>query len=87
MAAPGSLAKLVEFLQELEARQLHYTIEHHSEDAVMIDVAVEDERWEFEFFIDGTVEVEVFKTQGIEGEEAVTRFFEENPVEIEEEES
>lgn len=81
--ADGPLSKLVDFLQELEARQLHYTIEHHSEDAVMVDVAVEDERWEFEFFTDGTVEVEVFKTQGVEGEEAVARFFEQNPVEEE----
>ncbi len=38
----------------------------------MVEVAVPGERWEVEFFRDGTVEVEVFrKVGGIVGEEAL----------------
>jgi len=44
----------------------------------MVDIAVPGERWEVEFFEDGHVEVEVFRStsDGLEGEEALDRLFE-----------
>jgi hypothetical protein len=44
----------------------------------MVQIAVPGERWEVEFFEDGHVEVEVFgrTRDGLEGEEALARLFE-----------
>lgn len=56
-----------------EAR-LSYTLAHNREDAIMVLVAVPGERWEVEFFADGTIDVEVFvSTGGVQGPELLTR--------------
>lgn len=41
----------------------------------MVEVAVPGERWEVEFFADGEVAVEVFRSAGMEGEEALARLW------------
>lgn len=41
----------------------------------MVEVAVPGERWEAEFFADGEVAVEVFRSAGMEGEEALARLW------------
>jgi hypothetical protein len=51
---------LLTFLSELEKRKVHFTLEHNSAEAIMVLVAVPGERWEIEFFSDGTLEVEIF---------------------------
>ena len=44
----------------------------------MVEIVVPGERWEVEFFGDGQVEVEVFKSPGIiGGEEELDRLFRE----------
>ncbi len=44
----------------------------------MVLIAVPGERWKVEFFADGNVEVEVFKTRGnIEGKSELVRPFKE----------
>lgn len=75
---PSPFAKLVAFLQALDERGLHHTIEHHREDSVMVLVAVPGERWEVEFFGSGEVETETFRSTGMAGEDRIERLLREN---------
>ena len=64
--------KLTTFLKHLETAHLHYTLASHREDTIMVLVSVPGERWEIEFFGDGSVEVERFRSNGeIGGEESL----------------
>ena len=71
---------LHEFIDRLGEQKLHDTLASYRDHAIMISVAVPGERWEVEFFDDGTIEVEVFRSisRGLEGEEALERLFAEN---------
>jgi hypothetical protein len=71
---------LYAFLDALDARRLHYEMARHREETIMVKVAVPGERWEVEFFEDGGVDVEVFRTMTseLEGPEALTRLLKEN---------
>ncbi|HYU21110.1 MAG TPA: hypothetical protein VEQ11_20665 [Chloroflexota bacterium] len=67
----GSLGKLLQFLEQLERAKIWYRLEH-VRDSVMVIVTVPGQRWEVEFFDDGHVEVERFRSLGkIEGEDAL----------------
>jgi len=67
---------LVTFLDKLEQKGIGYTLAHHRDDAIMVIVAVPGERWEIEFFGDGSVEVERFTSKGdVQGEEALSELF------------
>ena len=64
--------KLTTFLKQLEGAHLHYTLASHRDDTIMVLVTVPGERWEIEFFGDGSVEVERFRSHGeIGGEESL----------------
>jgi hypothetical protein len=52
------------FLAELEQGKISYTLAHQRDDAMMIIAVVPGERWEIEFFDDGSVEVERFISNG-----------------------
>lgn len=68
--------KLVLFLQNLEQQNIVYTLAHHRDEAIMVNVAVPGERWEIEFLSDGSIEVEKFISNGeIVGEEALNDLF------------
>ena len=65
------LRKLLTFLDQLEQDKVWYRLEH-VRDSVMVLVAIPGERWEVEFFDDGSIEVERFRSSGeIEGEDAL----------------
>lgn len=69
--------ELCELLDRIRAAKIHYTIRHDREGAVSIDVAVPGERWEIDVLADGSVEVEVFKSDGtIFGESKLSELFE-----------
>lgn len=76
----NSLQKLFDFLNRLDDTALSYTLQHEREDTIMVLVSIPSERWEVEFFADGSVDVEVFysnsEEDGIEDEEALERLFE-----------
>lgn len=77
-ATQSSLGKALAFLERLDAEKLSYRLEH-VRDSLMVIIAVPGERWEVEFFDDGHVEVERFKSPGeIDGEEALEVLFEEH---------
>lgn len=68
--------KLVTFLNQLGEKKISYTLAHHRDETIMVNVAVAGERWEVEFFEDGSVEVERFVSSGeINGEEAFSDLF------------
>ena len=60
----AKLSKLTDFLDRLDAADIHYTLTSVREHAVMVGVTVPEERWEIEFMADGAVEIEIFKSDG-----------------------
>jgi len=73
-----SLQKLLNFLDTLEERQIFFVLARHRSEAIMVRVDVPGEHWEIEFFGDGHVESEVFKSGGvIEGEHSLDRLLNE----------
>ncbi|RCJ28636.1 hypothetical protein A6770_23085 [Nostoc minutum NIES-26] len=72
----NGFGKLVRFLNQLEQERISYSLAHHRDEAVMVNLVLPGERWEVEFFEDGSVEVERFVSNGeIDGEEALTQLF------------
>jgi hypothetical protein len=49
---------------DLRAGKIHHRLDQYRDDAIMVEVAVPGERWEIEFLDDGTVEAEVFRSDG-----------------------
>jgi hypothetical protein len=73
----NGLQKLLEFTKRLDSCKIHYLLDRPRDEAVMVRVDVPGERWEVEFFNDGRVEVEVFRSNGtVEGEESLGRLLE-----------
>jgi hypothetical protein len=72
------MEKLVAFLAELDVRTIHYDLASHREGAIMVKVAVPGELWEVEYFADGTVEIEIFRSVGMFEEEELVRLLSEN---------
>ena len=68
--------QLVGFLNQLEQQNIHYTLAHHRDEAIMVSVAIPGERWEIEFFNSGAVEVERFISRGnLVGKEVLSELF------------
>lgn len=58
---------------------MHYALEHNRDEAIMVIPTVPGERWEIEFFSDGKVEIEVFRSDGsIHGEDMLNKFLSEH---------
>lgn len=75
----NAMRKLLDFLTELEKRHIAFTLASVRDDTIMVRIAVPGERWEVEFWDDGEVEVEVFRSEhGVEGEETLVRLFNEH---------
>lgn len=55
---------MFDFLDLLESRKIYFTLSR-IRDSVLVEVSVPGERWEVEFFADGSVQVEKFKSEGI----------------------
>jgi hypothetical protein len=58
------MRELFDFLDQLESRKIYFTLSR-IRDSVLVEVSVPGERWEVEFFADGSVQVEKFKSEGI----------------------
>lgn len=61
-----AMKKLLDPLDRLEREKIWYRLEH-IRDSLMVETAVPGERWEIEFFPDGSVEVERFISTGTIG--------------------
>lgn len=64
----GAYQQLLTFLSRLEDNHIHYTLGRARDEAVMVNVAVPGERWEVEFLLDGSVDVERFVSTGVLGD-------------------
>ncbi len=64
MTTMNKLEKLTDFLDRLDAADIHYSLSSVREGAIMVGVTVPSERWEIEFMADGDIEVEVFSSSG-----------------------
>jgi hypothetical protein len=62
--------KLSQILDQLRAANIHATLRHDREGAISIDVAVPGQRWEIDVLEDGSVEIEVFTSDGTIHEES-----------------
>ena len=60
MAVPS----LHEFIRELEATRTYFSLASVREGAVMVEVALVDERWEIEFFDDRPLQIEIYRSDG-----------------------
>jgi len=58
------MENLLSFLVRLKEVKIHYSLKHTRDEAVMVLITVPGEHWEVEFFADGSVEIEVFKSNG-----------------------
>lgn len=75
----GGLDGLLDFLAQLDAAAIRYTLASFRDDALMVRVSVPGERWEVEFMRDGSIEVEVFRSDGhvVDDDSALERLFKE----------
>jgi hypothetical protein len=72
-----SESRLLQFLNRLDNAKIHYTLAHYRPDAILVAVSVPGQRWEIEFMADGTVDVEIYKSNGeILGEQSLQTLFE-----------
>lgn len=56
----NGFTKLTNFLTQLEQHKISYALAHYRDEAIMVMAAVPGQRWEIEFFHDGSVEIERF---------------------------
>lgn len=67
--------KLIDFLNTLEERKIYYRLNKVS-DNILVEITVPGQRWEVEFFRDGSVQIEKFLSEGhIRDEVALEELF------------
>ncbi len=59
------LSSLINLLDSLESAKIYYTLRHTQENAISVDVTVPGERWEIDYYNDGSIEIEIFKSNGL----------------------
>jgi hypothetical protein len=53
-----TFGRFLDFLSRLEQAHIHYSLVHTRPESVMVDISLPGWRWEVEFMIDGSVEIE-----------------------------
>jgi hypothetical protein len=74
---PDNLQKLLDFLEKLEEHHIFFRLDQCRREAIMVRIDVPGERWEVEFMSDGSIETEVFRSDGeiASGENSFDRLF------------
>ena len=68
--------KLLAFLDRLERAKIWYRVWKHLEDAISVEAYAPGEHWEVDFFADGEIYVERFRSDGhIDDESALAELF------------
>ena len=65
----NSLAKLLSFLNRLDKAKISYSLEHNRDETIMVLVVVPGQRWEIEYFVDWSIEIEKFISEGVKGDD------------------
>ena len=60
----GTIRDVTTLADRLNAARIHFTVSINRPESVMFSVAVPGERWEIELTADGTVQIEVFRSDG-----------------------
>ena len=64
--------RLLDFLNRLDAAHIHYALGHTRPESVMVDISLPGWRWEVEFMLDGSTEIERYKSvTGVEDDPAL----------------
>jgi hypothetical protein len=58
--------RLLGFLNRLDRANAWYRLVHTRPDSVMVDIALPGWRWEVEFMADGAVEIERYRSVGVQ---------------------
>ncbi len=65
----GVFGRLLDFLNRLDLAHVFYVLGHTRPDSVMVDISLPGWRWEVEFTVNGSVEIERFKSvAGVEND-------------------
>jgi hypothetical protein len=56
--------EVIQFLERLQSEAINYSLSTIRPKALLVSVTVPGQRWEIEFFVDGTVEIEKFVSDG-----------------------
>jgi hypothetical protein len=57
-AGIDAFGRLLDFLSRLDTAHVHYALGHTRRESVMVDISVPGWRWEVEFMLDGSIEIE-----------------------------
>ncbi len=60
----SSFEKLLLFIDRLEEQKIPHALQCARPDAIMVFVHAPGQKWEIEFLEDGTVEIEIFESNG-----------------------
>lgn len=55
-----SFEKLLSFLSALKSKNIFFDLQHIRDETILVYVVVPGQRWEVEFFVDGSIEIERF---------------------------
>jgi hypothetical protein len=71
---------LFELLQKLESAKIHFTLQRHRDDSIMVSLTLVGERVEIDVFDDGHMEVSSFRgsEEIVGGAELVKKIIDEN---------
>jgi hypothetical protein len=64
-------AKLLNFLDRLDQSKISYQLRKHLEEAISVEVYAPGEHWEVDFWADGEIYVERFRSNGHIDDESV----------------
>lgn len=60
----NGIKKILSFLDQLKKAKIYHSVHSTRDEAISVDVSVPGERWEIDFLEDGSIDVEVFKSDG-----------------------
>jgi len=59
-----NLEKLLSFLNRLNEVHISFSLSQIRRETIMVLISVPGEHWEVEFFEDGSIEIEIYKSDG-----------------------
>lgn len=60
----NAVITVTKFIHQLNEAKIYHTVRCTRNDAISIDVSVPGQRWEIDFLSDGTIDIEIFKSDG-----------------------
>jgi hypothetical protein len=65
----GVFGRLLDFLNRLDRAHIFYKLDHARPDSVMIDISLPGWRWEIEFMVDRSIDIERYHSvAGVEND-------------------